>query len=157
MRHPRNIALFICFLTGLAAAACGTPPGLKEGIDGAFVRAAPTWDLNHDGNVTCDEWKAYAASLFKDFDLDHDGKLTPDEFAAMGRADRLFQTVDLKYFDTTNKGYVTLVDITDHPNPAFEQLDKEKTCVLKQHQLRSATSERPKQENPGVPGGPGGH
>ena len=40
----------------LPAAGCGSSaPGLEEGVDGAFIRAAATWDLDRDGDVTCDE------------------------------------------------------------------------------------------------------
>ena len=145
----------------LAAAGCGsTSPGLKEGVEGAFIRAAATWDLNHDGNVTCDEWKQYAASVFNEADVKHEGKLTRDGFARLAKIDRLFLTANFEYFDTDKKGFVTLQDITGKPNPAFTELDKENTCVIKTHQLRSATMPDEKRDNPGMPAGGshgGGH
>ncbi len=121
-------------------------------MDTAFLRAAQTWDLNHDGNVTCDEWRSYALSLFKEADANHDGKLTPDEFTRMAKLDRLFETADFKYYDVNRQGFVTQADFVDRPNPAFVELDKEKTCVLKQNQLRGASRTTPKKENPGIPG-----
>lgn len=121
-------------------------------MDGAFIRAAQTWDLNHDGNVTCDEWRAYALSLFKEADKNRDGKLTPEEFAHLEKLDRLFGIADFKYYDTRGQGYITQADFVDRPNPAFLELDKDKTCVLKQNQLRAASQHAPKRENPGVPG-----
>ena len=140
----------------LAAAGCGsTAPGLKEGVEGAFIRAAPTWDLDHDGNVTCEEWRQYALSVFKEADLRHDDKLTPDEFEKLGKIDRLFLTANFAYYDTDHKGYVTQADFVDKPNPAFLELDTEKTCVLKTHQLRASISDEPKRTNPGAPSAPG--
>lgn len=126
----------------VAASGCGSSaPGLKEGIDGAFIRAAATWDLNHDGNVTCDEWKQYAASIFKEVDLNHDGKLSPEEFDRLAKIDRLFLTANFAYYDADHKGYVTQSDFVDKPNPAFLELDKENTCVIKAYQLRAAISD----------------
>lgn len=140
------LCLFIMSMTG-----CGTTsPETKEGIDGAFIRAAPTWDLNHDGNVTCDEWKTYALSLFKENDINHDGKLTPDEFARLSKIDRLFETADFKYYDVNNQGYLTQADFVERPNPAFAALDKDHTCVLKTHQLRASSMPQQKKENPGL-------
>ncbi len=147
-RHAGSIAALIL---ALSAAGCGSSaPGLKEGLDGAFIRAAATWDLNHDGNVTCDEWKQYMAGLFKEVDTNRDGKLTPDEFDKLGRIDRLFQMANMEYYDPGHKGYVTLDDITSRPNPAFEELDKDHTCVIKTYQLRAAITDSPKQANPGA-------
>ena len=138
----------------LAAAGCGSSsPGLKEGPEGAFIRAAATWDLNHDGNVTCDEWKQYAAQVFNEADVKREGKLTREGFDRLAKIDRLFLIANFDYFDTERKGYVTLQDITGKPNPAFLELDKEKTCVIKTHQLRAATMPEERKENPGIPGG----
>jgi Ca2+-binding EF-hand superfamily protein len=156
MRQTRSLpyaASIASLILALAAAGCGsTAPGLKEGIDGAFIRAAATWDLNHDGNVTCDEWKQYAASLFKEVDLNHDGKLTPDEWDRLAKIDRLFLLANFAYYDTDKKGYVTLSDFVDKPNPAFLQLDKDNTCVIKTYQLRAAITDDGSKSNPASSG-----
>ena len=58
---------------------------------------------------------------------------------------------NMEYYDPGHKGYVTLDDFTSRPNPAFEQLDTDHTCVIKTYQLRAAITDAPKQDNPGAP------
>lgn len=150
MRQTRTLHYAVP-LAALILAGCGSSsPGMKEGVDGAFIRAAATWDLNHDGNVTCDEWRQYAASVFKDADINHDGKLTPDEFDRLAKIDRLFLTANFAYYDPDHKGFVTLADFADRPNPAFLELDKNHTCVIQAYQLRAAITEDAKRTNPGA-------
>jgi hypothetical protein len=112
-------------------------PGLSDTIEGSFIRAAQTWDLNHDGEVTCEEWRSYAASLFKEADSDHDGKLTREEFAKLPKIDRLFEVANFDYYDVNKQGYVTQADFVDRPNPAFAALDHDKSCVINLYWLPS--------------------
>ncbi len=114
-----------------------TSPGLSDTIEGSFIRAVQTWDLNHDGKVTCEEWRTYAASLFKEADSDHDGKLTREEFAKLAKIDRLFEVANFDYYDVNKQGYVTQADFVDRPNPAFAALDHDKSCVINLYQLRA--------------------
>jgi len=154
MLHEKLRLGVLAASTSLAilAAGCSSPAGLSDSIEGSFIRAAPTWDLNHDGVVTCDEWRGYAAQLFKEADLNHDGKLTQEEFARLAKVDRLFETADFKYYDADRKGYVTEADIVERRNPAFAELDKQNTCRINAYQLRAATTDQPKRENPAIPG-----
>jgi Ca2+-binding EF-hand superfamily protein len=154
-KFMRNAGTLAVLIAGLSTAGCGSSsPGLRDGLDGAFIRAAATWDLNHDGNVTCDEWKQYAASVFKDADTNRDGKLTREEFDKLGKIDRLFLIADFTYYDEDKKGFVSLADLTNKPNPAFQQLDTEHTCVIKTYQLRAAISGDIPGSDPGSPTAP---
>src|SRR6516164_7763392 len=117
-------------VTSLGMGVAGTSPGLSDTIEGSFIRAVQTWDLNHDGKVTCEEWRSYAASLFKKADNDHDGKLTREQFAILQRIDRLFEVANFDYYDVNKQGYVTQADFVDRPNPAFVALDHDKSCVI---------------------------
>ena len=83
-------------VTSFGMGVAGTSPGLSDTIEGTFIAAAETWDLNHDGKITCEEWRTYAASLFKEADSDHDGKLTREEFAKLPKIDRLFEVANFK-------------------------------------------------------------
>jgi Ca2+-binding EF-hand superfamily protein len=123
-----------CSFALLGAGCAGTPLGPSD-TEGAFIRAAPTWDLNHDGKVTCEEWRSYTASLFKEADSDHDGKLTRAEFAKLPKIDRLFEVANFDYYDVNRQGYVTQADFVDRPNPAFAALDHDKSCVINSDQL----------------------
>ena len=143
-----------CSITLLGAGCASTPLGQSDTVEGSFIRAAQTWDLNHDGKVTCDEWQAYALSLFKEVDTNHDGKLTRDEFAKLQNIDHLFDAANFDYYDVNKRGYITQADFVERPNPAFTLLDKDKTCVLSSYQLRAASAgeDIKKRENPGIPG-----
>jgi hypothetical protein len=125
-----------CSSALLGAGCAGTSPGLSDTIEGSFIRAAQTWDLNHDEKVTCEEWRTYAASLFKEADSDHNGKLTREEFAKLPKIDRLFEVANFDYYDVNKQGYVTQADFVDRPNPAFAALDHDKSCVIISDQLR---------------------
>lgn len=130
-RAAAGSALLLAVLALLAG--CGGnkgPLASASPIEKEFVIAESTWDLNHDGNVTCDEWRQYATALFKDADANRDGVLSREEFAAMGRVDRLFDTVGFAYFDADGDGRVTLSEIVDKPNPAFTLLDRNNDCVI---------------------------
>ena len=114
-------------------------PGLSVTIEKSFIARVQTWDLNHDGKVTCEEWRTYAASLFREADSDHDGKLTREEFAKLPKIDWLFEVANFDYYDVNKWGYVTQAYFVGRTNPAFEALDHDKSCVINLWQ--AATSE----------------
>jgi Ca2+-binding EF-hand superfamily protein len=99
-------------------------------VDREFAVAAITWDLDQDGQVTCEEWKQYATQLFREADRNRDGFLSREEYAAMSRTDRLFDSAGFAYFDANGDGRISLAEITDKPNPAFTLLDRDHDCVL---------------------------
>jgi Ca2+-binding EF-hand superfamily protein len=126
---PLLLTLLVPLLSGCSTGK-GSPLDQASLIDREFVIAAVTWDLNKDGNVTCDEWKQYVTSLFREADANHDGMLTREEYAVLSRRDRLFETAGFNYFDTNGDGRISLSEMLDKPNPAFVLLDRNHDCVL---------------------------
>lgn len=120
-----------------ACAGTGQLSGASS-VDMAFVRAAPTWDLDRDGVVTCDEWRQYAGQVFAEADSGNKGYLTPEDFATLAKTDHLFDAADFAYFGGTSMGRVTRAAFVDKPNPAFRLLDRRKDCRLTSEELRIA-------------------
>ena len=130
----------------LVLAGCGGntgPLASASPTDLKFVAAVATWDINHDGTVTCSEWKQYAAGLFKDADRDRDGMLARQEFETMSRQDRLFATIGFAYFDADGDGRITLAELADKPNPAFTLLDRNGDCTISPNERINLESKRP--------------
>jgi EF hand domain-containing protein len=142
----------VIVLAGLALlGGCGGSPSPLDSAsaaDRAFVVAETTWDLNRDGNVTCSEWKQYAAGLFKDADRDRDGSLSRQEYEAMSRQDRLFATIAFAYFDADGNARITLPELADKPNPAFALLDKNDDCVISSNEHVRVAEQRPEERRP---------
>jgi Ca2+-binding EF-hand superfamily protein len=164
-RRVANALLLLLTLLAPLQSGCstgkGSPLDQASLVDREFVIAAVTWDLNKDGNVTCEEWKQYVTSLFREADADHDGMLTREEYAKLSRRDRLFETAGFNYFDTNGDGRISLSEMLDKPNPAFILLDRNHDCVLTPDERVQASG--PREDAPqdsGKPppmGGPGGH
>jgi hypothetical protein len=130
-RGPTRSLLVLAGVAVLASCSGnGGPLASASWIERAFVSAEATWDLNHDGNVTCGEWKQYASRLFREADANRDGLLSREEFAALGRVDRLFDTVGFDYFDSDGDGRISMSELVDKPNPAFALLDKNGDCII---------------------------
>ncbi|MBU6378534.1 MAG: EF-hand domain-containing protein [Gammaproteobacteria bacterium] len=136
--------------------------GLND-VDRAFITAAISWDLNKDGQVTCDEWKSYARELFTAADTDRDGRLTRAEFERVSRDDKTFVIANFRYFDRDGDGFVSYAEFVERQNPAFKLLDRNNDCVLDSAELgpartlnRPAPSGPPASQDKGGGGMPGG-
>jgi hypothetical protein len=121
---------------GLAVAGC-SGSSIPE-TDRVFLSAAGGWDRNRDGVVTCDEWKAYAAELFDAADANRDGVMDRTEYSKIIVTDRMFETVDFKYYDGNGDGKVARTEFVDKPNRAFAILDKSNECKLTSSQVAGA-------------------
>ncbi len=140
-RRFRRLCISAFATAGMAACSSGGFPGLAEGpspADRMFLSAAGNWDRNKDGVVTCDEWKAYAAELFDGADTGRKGYLTPDDWKKVIGVDRMFETVDFKYYDANNDGKVERAEFVDRSNRAFELADRDHDCDLTSVELTGA-------------------
>lgn len=121
----------------LVLAGCSSSSSLGD-VDRVFLSAAGSWDRNHDGIVTCDEWRAYAAELFKSADANHDGFVDGTEYATIISTDRMFQTVEMRYYDANGDGKLDQAEFVEKPNRAFALLDKSNQCQLNADQVAGA-------------------
>jgi hypothetical protein len=123
---------------GVLAAVAGCSGSSIPDTDRVFLSAAGGWDRNRDSVVTCDEWKAYAAELFDAADANRDGILDRTEYSKIITTDRMFETVDFKYYDANGDGKVARTEFVDKPNRAFALLDKSNECKLTSSQVAGA-------------------
>jgi Ca2+-binding EF-hand superfamily protein len=107
-----------------------SPFGSTSSIDRTFIGAAQTWDFDKNGTVTCDEWKGYATTLFRESDGDGSGTLDASEFQTMAKTDRLFEIANVGYFDGNGDSRVTPEELTGKQNSAFKMLDKNGDCQI---------------------------
>jgi hypothetical protein len=121
------LGLVDCSLLTVRPRPAPSPPASP--VEREFAAAAITWDLNRDGNVTCDEWTQYATDLFRAADAHHDGALTRDEFASLSLQDKLFEVHGFGYYGNGD-GLATLSEVIDNPNPAFALLDANHDRVI---------------------------
>jgi Ca2+-binding EF-hand superfamily protein len=137
-RLPMRLVIGTCAaaISLMCVAGCGGAS--IPDTDRVFLSAAGGWDRNHDGFVTCDEWKAYAAELFDAADVNHDGFVDRTEYATIVRTDRMFQTVEFGYYDTNGDGKLDRAEFVDKPNRAFVLLDKGNSCRLDASQVAGA-------------------
>jgi Ca2+-binding EF-hand superfamily protein len=118
--------------------------------------AAGNWDLNHDGVVTCDEWRQYAGELFDAADTNHDGFVDRTEYASIVSTDRMFQTVEFGYYDANGDGKLSRDEFVNKPNRAFVLLDKGNTCRLDASRVAEVfDSKKTESGDPREKGGPG--
>jgi EF hand len=130
--RPRSAVLLIMALSG-----CSGASSLGD-VDRVFLSAAGSWDTNRDGVVTCDEWRQYANDLFTSADANGDGLIDTTEYATIAGTDRMFQTVDFRYYDGNGDGKLDRAEFVDKPNRAFALLDKSNTCKLSASQVAGA-------------------
>ena len=136
MRIP-TARLTICLAAASLAASCAGTGSSSSGpkisaVDTSFLRGIGSYDRNHDGVVTCDEWRAEAAEMFTKANKSGSGFLTEAEFRNLATVDRVFLTANFKYYDANGDGKVDKKEFVERPNPAFTYADKDNDCRLTQ-------------------------
>ncbi len=147
MRIP-TAQLIACLAAAGLAASCASSSGPKiSAADKSFLGGIGSYDQNHDGIMTCDEWRAAAAKLFTRANELGSGVLTEDEFQNLAAIDRTFLVAGFKYYDVNGDGKIDKKEFVERPNPAFTYADKDKDCRLTElEQLTARNLSAPPQQ-----------
>jgi Ca2+-binding EF-hand superfamily protein len=118
-----------------ALAQSAPPPG-----DPMLSNGPPTWDANHDGVYTCDEWKRFMDRLFTSADRNHDGHLDPSEFEIVRKADATLADADFGYFDENQDGKITRKEFVEKPSAFILRFDKNGDCRVTVDEIKAGTA-----------------
>jgi hypothetical protein len=123
--------------------------GSRPTRDTSATNGPDSWDANHDGVYSCDEWKSYLGRLFALADRNRDGSLDASEFAVIRRAGAALAEADFGYFDENQDGKITRAEFVDKPSEFILQHDKNGDCRVTPDEMKEASPE------PKAPGGRG--
>jgi EF hand len=132
------------------ALAQSTPPGdARPAQDGPAKSGPESWDANHDGVNTCNEWKSHLERMFTLGDRNRDGHLDASEFAIIRRADPALADADFGYFDENQDGKITHDEFVSKPSEYILRYDRNGDCRVTPDEVRaSAQKDAP---TPGEP------
>jgi EF-hand domain pair len=122
-----------------SAPAGGAPP--KTGPE--------SWDANHDGINTCDEWKGHLDRMFTLGDRNHDGRLDASEFATIRHLDPALADADFGYFDENQDGKITRNEFVTKPSDYILRYDKNGDCRVTPDEVKASAQKDP--QTPGEP------
>jgi len=128
------------FLTGAPPALAQTAPPRGDAM---LNSGPPTWDANHDGVYTCDEWKSFMDRLFKTADVNRDGNLSPSEFAAVKKADPTLADADFGYFDENQDGKITRKEFVEKPSAFILRFDRNGDCRVTAEEIKTGSTPKP--------------
>jgi Ca2+-binding EF-hand superfamily protein len=141
----RRIAVTVALLlTGASLAlAQSAAPGdasraPKPAQDALVKFGAESWDANHDGIFTCDEWKSHLDRLFTLADRNRDGHLDAAEFATVRQADPALADADFGYFDENQDGKITRNEFVNKPSEFILRFDKNGDCRVTPDEMKAA-------------------
>ena len=122
-------------------AASRTDPMLNNG--------PPVWDTNHDGILTCEEWKTFMDRLFVSADKGRKGFLTPQEFDSIKKADPSLADAEFAYFDENQDGKISRKEFVEKPSIFILRFDKNGDCRVTQDEIKAGST--PAQVGPKQP------
>lgn len=130
------------------------PPGRGPAPD-PFIAGMSRWDGNHDGVLTCDEWRQYANRLFTLADKNADGFLDATEFRRLQQLEPIFADADISYFDDNHDRRVSRAEFVDKPSPFFARYDANHDCRVTSQELQGGSGGAPQGRGPRGGGAPG--
>jgi EF-hand domain pair len=121
------------------SAATGDASRAAKSTQDALVRnGAESWDANHDGIYTCDEWKSHLDRMFTLADRNRDGHLDATEFATVRKADAALADADFGYFDENQDGKITRNEFVNKPSEFILRFDKNGDCRVTPDEMKAA-------------------
>jgi Ca2+-binding EF-hand superfamily protein len=105
--------------------------------------AADSWDANHDGVYTCDEWKKHLDRVFTLADRNHDGRLDAAEFATVKKADPALADADFGYFDENQDGKITRSEFVNKPSEFILRFDRNGDCRVTPDEMKASAQKNP--------------
>jgi hypothetical protein len=140
-----GIGMALGLLTGTSLALAQSAPR----PDPMLSNGPPSWDENHDGIYTCEEWKSFMERLFKSADKNHDGSLSPAEFETVKKADPTLAEADFGYFDENRDGKISRKEFVEKPSAFILRFDRNGDCRVTPDEIRAATA--PPRTDPRAP------
>jgi len=145
-RNRREILSFRKSIGGIGVTLglllAGAPAAFAQSGDAArsdaLKNAADTWDANHDGIYTCDEWKKHMDRIFTLADRNRDGRLDAAEFATVRKADPVLAEADFGYFDENQDGKITRDEFVGKPSEFILRFDKNGDCRVTPDEIKAA-------------------
>ncbi|MDP1747918.1 MAG: EF-hand domain-containing protein [Reyranella sp.] len=154
------VALGSAGTPSLGQSSAGPPPASRQASD-PLAGAMSRWDMDHDGVLTCEEWRRFAEQLFRRSDRNGDGALDKQEFLALGQWEPVFAKADMAYFDDNQDGRLSLREFADKPNPIFVRYDRNHDCQVTAEEIKGTSSDGKQKPPPigergrgGTPGPP---
>jgi EF hand len=131
-------AVVALLLTAASLALAQSTP--RPAQDGMLKNGPPTWDSNHDGVYTCDEWKSFLDRIFTLADRNRDGNLSPSEFTTVQKADATLADADFGYFDENQDGKITRKEFVEKPSAFILQFDRNGDCRVTADEIKAAAA-----------------
>lgn len=148
MRDGTSVLRIGVTLAMLAAGnSLGVSSALAQARPDPMLNNLPSWDANHDGIYTCEEWKSFMDRLFASADKGRKGFLTPAEFNSIKKADPSLADADFGYFDENQDGKISRKEFVEKPSVFIMRFDKNGDCKVTPEELKGTSSGGP-QEKP---------
>jgi Ca2+-binding EF-hand superfamily protein len=126
------------------ALAQSPPPGDARPAQDATPKTGPeSWDANHDGVNTCNEWKSHLERMFTLGDRNHDGRLDASEFATIRRVDPALADADFGYFDENQDGKITHDEFVTKPSEYILRYDRNGDCRVTPDEVKASAQTGP--------------
>ena len=130
----------MALVTLVAGSSLGASLALAQAHTDPMLNSSPSWDANHDGTYTCEEWKSFMDRLFVSADKGRKGYLTRQEFDSVKKADPALAEADFGYFDENRDGKIARKEFVDKPSVFILRFDKNGDCKVTPDELKEAGS-----------------